>query len=95
MPPRQTAEEQSAPFARISELLDANCLDYGAARHTAHNAAGDGNEGGIVHVDGEGFGLARGVVDVREGDVEGGGLAVAAGKIKYQELLDWILENET
>ena len=31
--PRQTAEEQSAAFALISELLDANCLDYGAARH--------------------------------------------------------------
>ena len=30
--PRQTAEEQSAAFALISELLDANCLDYGAAR---------------------------------------------------------------
>lgn len=23
------------------------------------------------------------------------GLAVAAGEIKYQELLEWILENET
>ena len=30
--PRQTAEEQSAAFALISELLDANCLDYAAAR---------------------------------------------------------------
>ena len=26
--PRQTAEEQSAAFALISELLDANALDY-------------------------------------------------------------------
>ena len=31
--PQQTAEEQSAAFALISELLDANALDYGAARH--------------------------------------------------------------
>ena len=31
LPPRQTAEEQSAAFALISELLDANCLDYGGA----------------------------------------------------------------
>ena len=31
--PQQTAEEQSAAFALISELLDANCLDYRAARH--------------------------------------------------------------
>ena len=30
-PPRQTAEEQSAAFALISELLDANALDYHAA----------------------------------------------------------------
>ena len=29
--PRQTAEEQSAAFALISELLDANALDYHAA----------------------------------------------------------------
>ena len=29
----RAAEEQSAAFALISELLDANCLDYGAARH--------------------------------------------------------------
>mgnify|MGYP007130711839 CR=1 FL=1 len=29
--PWQTAEEQSAAFALISELLDANCLDYGAS----------------------------------------------------------------
>jgi len=29
--PRQTAEEQSAAFALISWLLDANCLDYGAS----------------------------------------------------------------
>ena len=31
LPPRQTAEEQSAAFALISELLDANALDYHAA----------------------------------------------------------------
>ena len=30
LPPRQTAEEQSAAFALISELLDANALDYHA-----------------------------------------------------------------
>ena len=29
--PRQTAEEQSAAFALISELLDANALNYHAA----------------------------------------------------------------
>ena len=29
--PRQTAEEQSAAFALISELIDANCLDYAAS----------------------------------------------------------------
>ena len=31
--PRQTAEEQSAALALISELIDANALDYRAARH--------------------------------------------------------------
>ena len=29
--PRQTAEEQSAAFALISELIDANALDYRGA----------------------------------------------------------------
>ena len=32
-------------------------LDDGAAAHSADDAAGEGDEGGVVHVDGEGFGF--------------------------------------
>ena len=35
---RQTAEEQSAAFALISELLDANALDYHAAGNSLRAA---------------------------------------------------------
>ena len=39
--PRQTAEEQSAAFALISELLDANALDYHAAGNSLRAYQGE------------------------------------------------------
>ena len=70
-------------------------LDDGAAAHAAYDAAGEGDEGGILDVDGEGLGAVGGVVDLREGDVVGGGVAGTDGGNDFGgTLLDLVFIGE-
>ena len=46
-------------------------LDDGGAAHAADDAAREGDQGGILDVDGEGLGAVGAIVDLANGDVVG------------------------